>query len=93
MYKIEKNIPIPKSRWRERKYPFPKMKIGDSFFVPLNGRKTKRVQPSIVSAGHRYQNQNKRFTTRIIIKKDVEIGIGCWCVKRNNQKGGDTMLT
>ncbi len=85
MYEIEKDIPIIKSRWRESKYPFPEMEIGDSFFVPLNGKEARKVQPSIVSCGNRYRD--KRFTTRIIIEEGVKIGIRCWRVEKKNKKG------
>ena len=36
MFKIDKGVPMGpgKRRGRPRKYPFPDMEVGDSFFVP-----------------------------------------------------------
>jgi len=78
MFKIEKNIPIPKicRPGRNFIYPFNEMEVGDSFFVPLNGEKKTAVQASIVnSAARRKEPGGKRFTTRYMAEED---GIRCW---------------
>ena len=34
MFEVESDIPIPRSGMGRPKYPWPDMKVGDSFFVP-----------------------------------------------------------
>ena len=74
-YVIEKGIPTPELRAlavRRTKYPFAKMKIGDSFFVP-NG-KVNTISVSV--ATFHKNNKPKRFTCRT-----VEGGIRVWRIK------------
>jgi hypothetical protein len=55
MFKIEKNVPFA-----ERKYPFAKMEVGDSFEVPVtmwNSAKT--------SATHFGIRHNRKFAARL----------------------------
>lgn len=73
MYKIEKNIPIPKKSNRPRKYNFQNMEVGDSFFV-RNG-KQKVVASSAAYYSFLYDKE-KKFTVR-----NVEGGIRCWRIK------------
>ncbi len=82
MYEIEKNISIIKCRMkRERKYPFPEMEIGDSFFVPSNEKEVKKKRNAVMAAAHYYQN--RKFVSRIISsEKDIIIGIRFWRVKK-----------
>ena len=67
MIAIDKNIPIPEPRYhrgRPRKYPFPFMEKGDSFYV--NGT-TKRM--SLAKLACRAADQfNAKFTVRAIGK-------------------------
>lgn len=58
--KIDKGVPIPAARWStgKRKYPFPDMEIGDSFF-------TESSQDTVGSSVTIYSRfNNKKFTTR-----------------------------
>lgn len=58
--KIDKGVPIPAAQWGtgKRKYPFPCMEIGDSFF-------TDTKQETVVSSVTTYAIfNNKKFTTR-----------------------------
>lgn len=71
MYKIEKGIPAPVTlakRGRRTKYPFKKLKVGDSFLVP-NANKTSLS----VCAGNQAKKLNREFITRSIGKKDVRV--------------------
>lgn len=72
-YQIEKNVPLPK----RRKYPFPEMVAGDSFFVPASVKEVDKIRRrvSVVANGH-HKNSRKRFTLR-----KVEGGIRVWRVK------------
>jgi hypothetical protein len=75
--KIEKGIPLPPTTMgRARIYPFKEMEIGDSFFVPLNGRDRHRVQTSIIGSCRLARLTPKRFCTRYI--KEPEEGYRCW---------------
>lgn len=64
-FKIEKNIPAPEKPIRgERAFPFDKMKVGESFCVPMNGRKSWAfVFTAIQSAQAKL---NIKLTTRLI---------------------------
>ena len=74
-YAIEKGIPAPDLRLVRKKlakYPFAKMKVGDSFFSSVDS--CRRISPSI--AIFYKTNPNKRFTTRT-----VEGGTRVWRIK------------
>ncbi len=73
MYLIEKNIPLAaKAGGRPRVYPFPQMKVGDSFYV--NGGKT----TGAVSAAACYHAKNRggKFAVR-----EEGKGVRCWRIK------------
>lgn len=85
MYKIDKNIKIPPQAQRGEapKYPFKKMKIGDSFFIPNSHiEENRRTARRIISAGVVYKKRNSltqkdfKLTTRI-----YEDGVRCWRTK------------
>ena len=72
---IEKGIPIPYiARVDGMKYPFEKMKVGDSFLVPPE-TKYETVRYSFYRFIHR-KNLNWKFTVR----KTPE-GHRCWRIK------------
>lgn len=74
-YAIEKGIPAPDMRSVRKKlakYPFAKMKVGDSFFVP-EGKLT-RISTSM--AYFHNHNKPKRVTARTI-----EGGVRIWRIK------------
>ena len=74
-YAIEKNIPTPELRFPRKKtakYPFAKMKVGDSFFVPEG--KLNRISTSM--AYFHNHNKPKRVTARTI-----EGGVRIWRIK------------
>lgn len=73
MFKIEKNIPIPKAdrgsgSGRNEKYPWSKMVPGDSFFVPQI-----KVSSIIGSAWRASKRHNAKFTVR-----KVDGGVRVW---------------
>lgn len=68
--KIEKGIPIPKTRPRHSKYPFEKMHIGDSFYWP-DGDSAKALH----GAARQYAGIRNGF--RITIRKEKE-GYRVW---------------
>lgn len=77
MFAIRNNRPMPASIGGRgvRVYPLNEMQVGDSFFVPLEGRKPVVVQASTIRSakGH----APKVFTTRRMTEDGVE-GVGCW---------------
>ena len=76
-YKIEKEKKVPFLR-----YPFKDMDVGNSFFVPLNGRLSCNVASSIINSSSyykkRYNKNDFRFITRHIKDED---GVRCWRVE------------
>jgi hypothetical protein len=75
---IENNIPIPpKGRGRKRIYPFEKMSIGDSFYVPAKKANAVRY------CAHFYRSRNKdfHFTTRSEKGADGGYGVRVWRIK------------
>ena len=71
--KIDKNIPIPHKHYLcECKYPFNKLKIGDSFIVPKTV-KDASIRTSATQFGKRH---NMKFITRT-----VENGLRIWRTK------------
>jgi hypothetical protein len=47
MIEIEKNIPLPPKETRQTKYPYARMEVGDSFFVPQTRASKDSVYASI----------------------------------------------
>ena len=83
---IEDNIPVPPGSDRravERKYPLSELKVGQSFFLPLEeGDDLKRMANRLSQARQSYQKRNEgvRFTQRMWEKDDV-VGIRIWRVE------------
>ncbi len=76
MFKIEKNIPMLKCEG-SYKYPFPIMKVGDSFFVPLNGSTLSIVGNNVRTAARYYHTKNdSKFTVR-----KADDGVRVWRIK------------
>jgi hypothetical protein len=72
-FPIEKNIPVPAFVAKKQpKYPFLKMKVGDSFLSATDS--CERISPSMALFHKKYPN--KRFTCR-----KVEGGARVWRVK------------
>ncbi len=75
--KIEKNIPIPVT---EIKYPFDKMDIGDSFFIPEDDKKVRlKIQCAVRSYFNIYRKKTK--ATMKIISKSLENGVRVWRIE------------
>jgi hypothetical protein len=76
MYAVERNVPyihISKPG-RPTKYPFPHLKVGDSFFVPSDD--TKAI-PRVRSAASIWaKTYNRKLVTRV-----VDGGVRVWRVK------------
>ena len=78
MYEIEKEIELPSVISLRRLYPFKEMEVGDSFFVPLNGRDSRMVSVAIMGAGRATRMKGEKFTTRVNKEKD---GVRCWRIE------------
>jgi len=66
MIKVQKNIPIPNTKGRKMKYPFPDMNIGDSFEVDGVKKNT------VLGAATSWAKRNKKkweFTIRFVNNK------------------------
>ena len=83
---IEDDIPVPPGSDRrsvERKYPLSELKVGQSFFLPLEeGDDIKRMANRLSQARQTYQKQHEgvRLTQRMW-EKDEQIGIRIWRVE------------
>lgn len=69
---IEKGIPF----MRRRNYPFKKMKVGESFFIPSA---TPRTAQSSIAAVARRDFRERKFSTAII-RTGPQTGVRCWRV-------------
>lgn len=68
MFEVEKDIPLPKTRQKLKKYPWDSMEIGDSFLVPKTEGKNARASAyaSGFKSGRKYASRlQKDGTTRI----------------------------
>ena len=78
MYKIEKGIPIPRTRWGPgcyNKYPFDLLEVGDSFLVETTDKYEKRKkQASIIATSKSRRPQ--QFATRTVPE-----GVRVWRIK------------
>ena len=83
---IEDDIPVPPGSDRrsvERKYPLSELKVGQSFFLPLEeGDDIKRMANRLSQARQTYQKKHEgvRLTQRMW-EKDEQIGIRIWRVE------------
>jgi len=79
-YKIEKNVPVigmgrTSDAWK--RYPLDRMKVGDSFFMPLDDPNAKPhlVQPAV-------KNYNRVFKTNMeLVSRLVDGGRRVWRTK------------
>ena len=84
--KLDDDVPVPTGSDRrpaEKKYPLSQMKVGQSFFLPLEeGDDIKRMGNRISQARQGFQKRNDgvRFTQRIW-EEDEVIGIRVWRVE------------
>lgn len=84
MLPIETGIPIPDPNARKRVYPFPDMKVNDSFIVVVPAEPTdtflarrKRKQAFLAERARRHgDGTGHRFTTR-----QVEDGVRVWRIR------------
>lgn len=80
-YTVETGIPIPPGqRTGKAKYPFPEMKVGDSFFVPAGESDGKRVGMAAFCFARDLAKKNpddqRKFCTRTT--KTQPRGVRCW---------------
>jgi len=83
MIKIDKGIPISEKAFRTGKapiYPFRFMKVGDSFFVPLKGRKLRKLTASILGSARSRRIEGKKFSVRSVVVDSIE-GLRCWRIE------------
>jgi hypothetical protein len=68
--KVEKGIPVP----QRGKYPFKKMQVGESFFVPANGEPRQVVQ-------NRITNSWKYCRPKRFVSHQVDGGVRVWRIE------------
>lgn len=82
---IESDIPVPKgtAQGRPRKYPFPAMKVGDSFAIPLGEARAPKggylTTYRLSQSARAYQKRHGgKFVVRSVKDKNEA---RCWRVK------------
>ncbi len=79
MFEIEDNVPVASvGSGRKRMYPFDRLNVGQSFFVPCEGENGKRTKASVQSAA------------RVAAKRYRESGQTMKFISRSENKGGIT---
>jgi len=74
MFAIEKGVEIPKAKaFRQAKYPYQSMEVGDSFFVPSDEKGTPIARMRSSSAAYSKRTGNVKFVVRI-----VDGGVRVW---------------
>lgn len=76
--KIDKGIPIPGRRGSI--YPFDKMKVGDSFFIKLKPRQTKRQLQVMLAGKANYYAKCSKNKAKFRTYRD-DRGVRIWRVK------------
>jgi len=74
--KIEKNVPLPTREWTEKKYPFDKMEIGDSFSA---GEYTNVLAIGVRGSAQWYVNKTKSDKKFSVKKCDGKVR--CWRIQ------------
>lgn len=83
-FKIEKNIPLPETRWHYTKFPFDKMEIGDSFFVTkedLNCISKDQVKQKVYMAYKKYNIESENEIVLSIRLDRIKNGIRVYRTK------------
>jgi hypothetical protein len=68
-YVVEKGIPMDRKRSASTRFPFDKMNIGDSFFIPKEDQDPLAVPASIYSAANSY-NRTHGTKIKMAVRKD-----------------------
>jgi hypothetical protein len=72
MFKVEKNAPMAGPR---RKYPFPDLKVGESFFVPSSEAR------SMISIRAQASATGVRLGFKFSCRKTADGGLRVWRIK------------
>lgn len=83
MFTIEKGIPCPalQPRGVTSKYPFDKMEVGDSFFVPVSPKEGEAVEHALSRLRSNIEGNKRRvvkMTGHTITVRIVEGGVRVW---------------
>ena len=79
-FEIEKGLGIP-PKIRPSKYPWENMELGDSFFVPKDGRSRKALVTNLCSCAKgfaRRAGDGIDFSVRFVIEKKRGEGVRVW---------------
>ena len=81
MFKIDKNIEILTDQNHKIKYPFLKMEVGDSFFIPeKDEQKRINLARRAASAGIAFSKSKRKGEVKFSTRK-LEDGIRIWRIK------------
>ena len=70
-YKVEKGVKMERKRSASARFPFDKMEIGDSFFIPKGDQDPLTVGPTIYAASNSY-NKTHGTKIKVAIRKDTD---------------------
>lgn len=78
-YAIEYGVPMPKAPAGTSLYPFKRLSVNDSFFVPAHGKGQRKTSLSVSNAALRYKKKNPGtdFSVRVIEEAGV-LGVRVW---------------
>jgi hypothetical protein len=76
-YILESGVPIPPTKQGAR-YPFDKMAIGQSFFVPAGGKPLSRVQSLLIVSARQWKMQTGTKATFITRQDKEHGGVRIW---------------
>lgn len=82
-FKVEKGVPLPqdgRGGGQRYEWPFGTMKVGECFFVPIDGtfKSTYQARHTIFRHARLWHNTGRKFTTRLM-PDDRRIGV--WRIK------------
>ena len=79
MIQIEKSIPLPETKTKPMKYPFGKMKVGDSFFVESGNNKQEAARKTVYQSSRNFCRLKKlKWGFRTAVTDD---GVRVWRIK------------
>lgn len=79
VYEIETNMPLERKRINYSRFPFDKMKKGDSFFIPASDQDPIRASSSVYSAARSFNNSHGT-KIKVSVRRD-EKGTRVWRIE------------
>lgn len=78
-YKVDKKIPLPRKKVDLTRFPFDKMKMGDSFLIPVKDQPRDKARASVFTAVKSFNTHNSK--THKISTRNEKGGLRIWRIK------------